>query len=80
MKTPTALLLALLGSSWLVACGSEVVDARAEGALDSGSSSSSSTGDPGCVGTACNAIEKPVMVSSGLMHACAVTHGGGLKC
>ena len=71
MKKPT-LLAALATLSLLAGCGSEVVDLRADGASESGSTS---TG-----GALPSEVAKPRMVSAGLSHACGVTSLGAVKC
>ena len=75
MNTLTAFLPALLIGSLLVACESEVVDTRADGALDISSSASS-----GSSGGGASEVVSPRMVSAGLMHACAIIAGGAVEC
>jgi hypothetical protein len=74
-RLPLVLVVALSTTSLLAACGSEVVDLRNDDITDSGSTSA---GGDACA-TTCNEAVTP-MVSTGLMHACALTTTGAVKC
>src|SRR4051812_41319224 len=79
MKEPV-FLIALAISGLLAGCGGEVVDLRADGASDSGSTGA---GGLACEAPACPpppSLVHPMKVSTGLMHACAVTRTGGVRC